>query len=76
MASFGGKELQTSRLSVKFLLSNGLTGSLIGSGGSAIKELVSCSCVRMRVRFIYDVLELLLRRINLPIQNLRMFVKR
>jgi hypothetical protein len=42
MSGYGRDEPGGSnRVAVKFLLSNGLTGSLIGSGGSAIKELVS-----------------------------------
>ena len=41
MASFGSIEVMTSKVAIKFLLPNGITGSLIGSGGSAIKELVS-----------------------------------
>jgi hypothetical protein len=40
MSNYGRDEGGSNRLAVKFLLSNGLTGSLIGSGGSAIKELV------------------------------------
>jgi hypothetical protein len=40
MSSNGRDEIGSNRVAVKFLLSNGLTGSLIGSGGSAIKELV------------------------------------
>jgi hypothetical protein len=41
MTSFGSSEVITNKVAIKFLLPNGITGSLIGSGGSAIKELVS-----------------------------------
>lgn len=41
MASFGAAEIIASRVAIKFLLPNGITGSLIGSAGAAIKELVS-----------------------------------
>lgn len=40
MTSFGSSEVITNKVAIKFLLPNGITGSLIGSGGSAIKELV------------------------------------
>lgn len=41
MASYGAAEIIASRVAIKFLLPNGITGSLIGSAGAAIKELVS-----------------------------------
>ena len=37
------------RIAIKFLLSNSLTGSLIGSGGKAIKELMAVSEARVTV---------------------------
>mmetsp|Transcript_22663 Transcript_22663/g.21894 ORF Transcript_22663/g.21894 Transcript_22663/m.21894 type:complete len:355 (+) Transcript_22663:181-1245(+) len=49
MSSNGRDEIGSNRVAVKFLLSNGLTGSLIGSGGSAIKELMELSGAKVHV---------------------------
>jgi len=43
------------KLSVKFLLSNTLAGSLIGTGGVAIKELIEVSEARVTVSSVQDV---------------------
>jgi len=44
-----------SRISLKFLLSNGLAGTMIGTGGNAIKELIEVSEARVTVSSITDV---------------------
>eukprot|EP01038_Epipyxis_sp_PR26KG_P006795 gene6795-9308_t len=44
MATEGGR-----RLSIKYLISNALTGSLIGAGGKSIKELIEVSDARVYV---------------------------
>ncbi len=43
------------RLSIKFLVSNGLAGTLIGTGGNAIKELIEISGARVSVSSLTDV---------------------
>jgi len=37
------------KVAIKFLLSNSLAGSLIGTGGSAIKELIEISAAKVNV---------------------------
>lgn len=46
---------RSDRLSLKFLLSNSLAGTLIGSGGGAIKELIEVTEARITVSSITDV---------------------
>lgn len=45
----------TPRLSIKFLVPNGLAGSLIGTGGAAIKELIDVTKAKVLVSGITDV---------------------
>lgn len=42
------------KLSIKFLVSNNLAGSLIGPGGSAIKELIEITEAKIHVSNISD----------------------
>jgi RNA-binding protein Nova len=44
-----------SKLSIKFLVSNAIAGSMIGTGGSAIKELIEITEARVTVSSINDV---------------------
>lgn len=46
---------RSDRLSIKFLISNSLAGVLIGSGGTAIKDLIDISGARVIVSSISDV---------------------
>ena len=45
----------SARLAIKFLVPNGLAGSLIGTGGSAIKELIDVTKAKVLVSGITDV---------------------
>lgn len=48
-------QTRSDRLSLKFLVSNGQAGTLIGTGGAAIRELVEVSGARVTVSNITDV---------------------
>ncbi|RYG63609.1 hypothetical protein EON64_15575, partial [archaeon] len=43
------EETNKKRISIKFLLNNSMTGTLIGAGGKAIKELMACTKARVQV---------------------------
>lgn len=49
------KPTYTPRLAIKFLVSNSLAGSLIGAGGSAIRELIEVTEARVTVSSVQEV---------------------